>query len=343
MSHNDNTPSKEPEQKSPWYLNFWILSIITLSLWGMTWLTLWLVFTDDNQPNAQAAEVPSWISAGTFGDMFGCLTCLFTGISVAGIIVTLQQQKQALHVQQDELKALNTQTEKQNRLNEKTSIHKLIDGYITFRNTTPITIYTTDENGQVLRESLTHSVFAGRFQESQMRFLCQLLRYAENEETEDELRNSYRQLYSLIHCSSDYQLRLFHLFSEIKNSLLPEYDKGKLFILLSTLVGANDAMLLYHTLAVYIKEEDLEQTCQDWSLEKLRNILYNSLNFNTKESSRLAASTIYVEIAKARKLCIWADKPERGIPETFNLAEWVLEYNKREKIKEQHSATQKAV
>ena len=97
MSHNDNTPSKEPEQKSPWYLNFWILSIITLSLWGMTWLTLWLVFTDDNQPNAQAAEVSSWISAGTFGDMFGCLTCLFTGISVAGIIVTLQQQKQALH------------------------------------------------------------------------------------------------------------------------------------------------------------------------------------------------------------------------------------------------------
>ena len=45
MAHNDNTPSKEQEQKSPWYLNFWILSIITLSLWGMTWLTLWLVFT----------------------------------------------------------------------------------------------------------------------------------------------------------------------------------------------------------------------------------------------------------------------------------------------------------
>lgn len=339
MSQNDNKPDKEPERKYPWYLNFWILSIITLSLWSMTWLILWLVFTDDNQPNAQAAEVSSWISAGTFGDMFGCLTCLFTGISVAGIIVTLQQQKQALHVQQDELHALKTQAEKQNRLNEKTCIHKLIDGYITFRNTTPITIYTTDENGQVLRESLTHSVFAGRFQESQMRFLCQLLRYAENEETEDELRNSYRQLYSLIHCSSDYQLRLLHLFSEIKDSLLPEYDKGKLFILLSTLVGANDAMLLYHTLAVYIKEEDLEQTCQDWSLEKLRNILYNSLNFNTKESSRLAASTIYVEIAKARELCVWADSKEQPMTYPFDLAEWVIEYNKRKEKKTLHSST----
>lgn len=34
----------------------------------------------------------SWISAGTFGDMFGALTCLFTGLGVAGVLVTLKLQ-----------------------------------------------------------------------------------------------------------------------------------------------------------------------------------------------------------------------------------------------------------
>ncbi len=340
MSQNDNKPDKEPERKYPWYLNYWFLSSVALFLWGAAWLILWLLFGDSNLSNDQA---DSWISAGTFGDMFGCLTCLFTGISVAGIIVTLQQQKQAMQIQQYEINELITQAKNQNQINERTYIHKLIDGYITFRNVTPVIIYTRDEKGQFLKASLTHREFIEQFKISQEHFLNQLLIYVENKGTESELENSYRQLYSLIEQSSDYQLRLFHLFGEIQSSELEENDKEKLVVRLFTLVGAGDTMLLYHRLAVHIKEEDLEQTCQDWSLEKLRNILYNSLNFNTKESSRLAASTIYVEIAKARELCVWADKPERGIPETFNLAEWVLEYKKREKIKEQHSATQKAV
>lgn len=339
MSQNDNKPDKEPERKYPWYLIFWILSIITLSLWSMTWLILWLVFTDDNQPNAQAAEVSSWISAGTFGDMFGCLTCLFTGISVAGIIVTLQQQKQALHVQQDELNALKTQAEKQEQINKKTFIHKLIDGYITFRNITPVILYTHDEKGQVYKESLTHREFIERFKMSQGDFLNQLLMYVENMGTEGELENSYQQLHYLIEQSSDYQLHLLHLFGEIRNSELSEKDKKTLLTNLYTLVGSADTMLLYHTLAAHIKEEDLEMICHDWGLEKLRKILYDSLCVNSKESAKLAASTIYVEVVKSRKLCVWADSNEQPMPYPFDLAEWVIEYNKRKEKKTLHSST----
>lgn len=339
MAHNDNKPGKESEEKSPWYLNFWFLASVALFLWGAAWLILWLVFTDDNQPNAQAAEVSSWISAGTFGDMFGCLTCLFTGISVAGIIVTLQQQKHAMQIQQYEINALKTQAKNQKQINERTFIHKLIDGYITFRNVTPVIIYTRDEKGQFLKASLTHREFIEQFKISQEHFLNQLLIYVENKGTESELENSYRQLHSLIKQSSDYQLRLFHLFGEIQSSELEENDKEKLVARLFTLVGSGDTLLLYHILAVHIKEEDLEMICHDWGLEKLRKILYDALCVNSKESAKLAASTIYVEVVKSRKLCVWADSNEQPMTYPFDLAEWVIEYNKRKEKKTLHSST----
>lgn len=336
MSRNDNESNKESNPKSPWYLNFWVLSGIAFAMWGIVFGILWRVFGDSNRSNDQA---DSWISAGTFGDMFGCLTCLFTGISVAGIIVTLQQQKQALHVQQDELHALKTQAEKQEQINKKTFIHKLIDGYITFRNITPVILYTHDEKGQVYKESLTHREFIERFKMSQEHFLNQLLMYVENMGTEGELENSYQQLHYLIEQSSDYQLRLFHLFGEIQSSELEEHDKEKLVVRLFTLVGSGDTMLLYHRLAVHIKEEDLEMICHDWGLEKLRKILYDTLCVNSKESAKLAASTIYVEIVKSRKLCVWADSNEQPMTYPFDLAEWVIEYNKRKEKKTLHSST----
>lgn len=336
MSRNDNESNKESNPKSPWYLNFWVLSGIAFAMWCIVFGILWRVFGDSNLSNDQA---DSWISAGTFGDMFGCLTCLFTGISVAGIIVTLQQQKQALHVQQDELHALKTQAEKQEQINKKTFIHKLIDGYITFRNVTPVIIYTRDEKGQFLKDSLTHREFIEQFKISQDHFLNQLLIYVENKGTESELENSYRKLHSLIEQSSDYQLRLFHLFGEIQSSELEENDKEKLVARLFTLVGSGDTMLLYHTLAAHIKEEDLERICHDWSLEKLRKFLYDALCINSKESAKLAASTIYVEVVKSRKLCVWADSNEQPMTYPFDLAEWVIEYNKRKEKKTLHSST----
>lgn len=98
-------------------------------------------------------------------------------------------------------------------------------------------------------------------------------------------------------------------------------------------------MLLYHRLAVHIKEEDLEKICHGWGLEKLRKILYDALRVNSKESAKLAASTIYVEVVKSRKLCVWADSNEQPMTYPFDLAEWVIEYNKRKEKKTLHSST----
>ncbi len=46
----------------------------------------------------------TWSNAGSFGDIFGCLSCLFSGLAFAGLIVTIRQQRHEIelqHAQQD--------------------------------------------------------------------------------------------------------------------------------------------------------------------------------------------------------------------------------------------------
>ena len=60
-----------------------------LVLWGVSWL---LLFFDEG-------------ARGTFGDMFGAVNALFSGLAFAGLIVTLWMQREELSLQREELKA----------------------------------------------------------------------------------------------------------------------------------------------------------------------------------------------------------------------------------------------
>lgn len=80
----------------------WVLSGVFISTW----------FKDPQEP----------LNSGTFGDMFGAVNALFSGLAFAGLIYTisvqrqeLQEQKKAINMQTDELKlqidAIKMQTE----------------------------------------------------------------------------------------------------------------------------------------------------------------------------------------------------------------------------------------
>jgi len=49
-------------------------------------------------------EKDSWATRGQFGDMFGALNALFSGLAFAGIIYTIRQQSEDLELQREELK-----------------------------------------------------------------------------------------------------------------------------------------------------------------------------------------------------------------------------------------------
>lgn len=52
---------------------------------------------------------------GTFGDMFGSINALFSGLAFAGIIYTILLQREELNEQREELKLTRAEFEKQNR------------------------------------------------------------------------------------------------------------------------------------------------------------------------------------------------------------------------------------
>ena len=56
----------------------------------------------------------NWSDRGTFGDLFGAVNALFSGLAFAGLIYTIVLQKQDLELQRNEI-ALNRAELKKNR------------------------------------------------------------------------------------------------------------------------------------------------------------------------------------------------------------------------------------
>lgn len=125
---NENTSKETDSNEGPGLWTFIILCLAAIALWGITWY-----FMSCNISSCK--ESCEWISkAGSFGDMFGCLTCLFTGFSVAGLIITLVQQGKNLiqqgknlKLQQDELKSIKETQQFKAAQDERLFISGLVD------------------------------------------------------------------------------------------------------------------------------------------------------------------------------------------------------------------------
>ena len=69
-----------------------VLAIIgVIAAWGLSW---WLI----------NKNIDCSTERGTFGDMFGAVNALFSGLAFAGLIVTILYQKEELKLQREELK-----------------------------------------------------------------------------------------------------------------------------------------------------------------------------------------------------------------------------------------------
>lgn len=68
----------------------WLI-VLTLSLWAAAWIGA-LLF------------LPDWQTRGQFGDMFGSINALFSGLAFVLLIFTIWQQRQELELQREELK-----------------------------------------------------------------------------------------------------------------------------------------------------------------------------------------------------------------------------------------------
>jgi len=60
-----------------------------------------------------------WPTRGQFGDVFGVLNCLFSGLAFAGVIISILMQKEELNLQRQELKETREELKKQAIAQEK--------------------------------------------------------------------------------------------------------------------------------------------------------------------------------------------------------------------------------
>lgn len=104
MGTNTNKANTPQENKN--YKRIAIIAFFcTIILWA---LSFFLLFWDTN-------------CRGTFGDMFGAVNALFSGLAFAGLIITLIMQHEELGLQRKEL----AQTNEELRPKEKNSQPKL--------------------------------------------------------------------------------------------------------------------------------------------------------------------------------------------------------------------------
>lgn len=83
-----------------------VLALGVFTLWLITWISLTLSFSN-------------WSERGQFGDMFGAVNSLFSGLAFAGVIFTIYLQRKELSLQRAELSLTRTQLSRSADAQEK--------------------------------------------------------------------------------------------------------------------------------------------------------------------------------------------------------------------------------
>ncbi|WP_298330647.1 putative phage abortive infection protein [Asticcacaulis sp.] len=88
--------------RSQWFETYWVLVavLVVATAWllnlGFGWAQLWAALKADSDE--------THINAGVFGDMFGAVNALFSGLSIIGIVYAIRQQDQQLKLAREEVK-----------------------------------------------------------------------------------------------------------------------------------------------------------------------------------------------------------------------------------------------
>jgi hypothetical protein len=80
--------------------------LFVIFLWGLCWFLVTYFFSSNSNED--------WAHRGQYGDMFGSVNALFSGLAFAGIIITILLQSEELALQRAELTATRKEFSIQN-------------------------------------------------------------------------------------------------------------------------------------------------------------------------------------------------------------------------------------
>lgn len=106
---DENTPL---EKQSPWWKRIWF----SLPFWGALIIGLCVLFPLALYLYWGSDGGEYWDRIGAFGDQYGTLNALFSGLAFAGVIIALHLQRKDLELQRDEMKASREEQERQTEI-----------------------------------------------------------------------------------------------------------------------------------------------------------------------------------------------------------------------------------
>jgi hypothetical protein len=237
------TPNKD-SQFDNWKVRLTLISIIIL-LWAGTWYFL-----------IHNNALSNFTERGQFGDMFGVINSLFSGLAFAGIIYTILLQREELKAQREELKLTKQEFIKQNetlRLQRfENTFFKLLDMH----------------NGVVDTLVLIESSNEGRFESNGrtvFNTLIRILRYSENfksnpttAEEFNRLSTSYKKFLKDVRGLDYYFQSLVALLDFVAKSELLENSKRESYfrIITSTQLPTEHATIFYYIAYGWIETND---------------------------------------------------------------------------------------
>ncbi len=85
-------------------------------IWGFSWFFICNLFPATSDSSTTSSY---WTERGTFGDMFGAVNSLFSGLALAGVIIAIFLQRKELELQRQELELTRGEFKKQTEEFEK--------------------------------------------------------------------------------------------------------------------------------------------------------------------------------------------------------------------------------
>lgn len=223
--------------------------LLVLGLWGMSWHFIYNHFDD-------------WSDRGTFGDMFGAVNALFSGLAFAGLIITLIQQKEELGLQRAELAETRKEMERQRlemerQSNEYKEQNKTIK-YQRFENTlfsmiasfrelkNAIYYKTTDIAEDYFREGRGESLFRSFYEDKVVEFT---LDGRNIHGVKSTMRRDYTQFHSIPDISTfgHYYRFMYRIVKYIDRSpLIEDKDRYDYVCLLRSQLSDYELVMLFY-------------------------------------------------------------------------------------------------
>jgi len=230
MPENNNTEEEKVNYKLPIFI-----AIFVLCAWFFTWYSL----GDDPK-------------RGTFGDMFGAVNALFSGLAFIGVIFAILLQSKELKLQRKELKftrkelkGQKLQLEAQNKTFEKQNFENTFFELLRLHNEITNSIDLVDKIGIITKGRDCFKVFYNRLKKTWGRNIAP---YQGNDEAE-RINNTYLGFYN------EYQSEIGHYFRSLYNIVKfvdnSEIENKRLYtnLIRAQLSSYELTLLFYNTLS----------------------------------------------------------------------------------------------